>query len=42
MGACALQGVQQLAVLRYKDAPSKPLLQSPSYDNGLPSGIVSI
>jgi len=42
MGACAVQGIQQLAILRYKDAPNKPLLQSPSYDKGLPSGIVSI
>lgn len=42
MGACALQNTQQLAILRYKDAPSKPLIPSPSYDKGLPQGIVSI
>lgn len=42
MGECASQGIQQLAILRYKGTPSKPLLQSPGYYEGLPQGVVSI
>ncbi|KAM0733524.1 Laccase-1 [Formica fusca] len=40
MGVCASLGIQQLAILRYKDAPSKSLLPSPSYNEGLPQGVV--
>ncbi|XP_012225378.2 uncharacterized protein [Linepithema humile] len=40
LGDCAALGVQQLAILRYKDAPSKPSLQSPSYNKALPQGLV--
>ncbi|CAL1684660.1 unnamed protein product [Lasius platythorax] len=40
MGECASQGIQQLAILRYKGTPSKPLLQSPGYYEGLPQGVV--
>lgn len=42
MGACALNGVQQIAILRYNGASSLPQLQSPSYYTGLPQGVVSI
>lgn len=42
MGVCASLGIQQLAILRYKDAPSKSLLLSPSHNEGLPQGVVSI
>ncbi|XP_050461961.1 uncharacterized protein LOC126856957 [Cataglyphis hispanica] len=41
MGVCASIGVQQLAILRYKDAPSQSLLlPSPSYYEGLSQGVV--
>lgn len=42
LGDCATLGVQQLAILRYKGARSKPLLQTPSYNEALPQGLVSI
>lgn len=43
MGVCASLGIQQLAILRYKDAPSKSLLlPSPGYYEGLSQGVVSI
>ncbi|EFN87980.1 Laccase-4 [Harpegnathos saltator] len=40
MGGCALEEIQQVAILRYKGAPEKPQLQSPSYNAGLPQGLV--
>ncbi|XP_072743934.1 uncharacterized protein [Anoplolepis gracilipes] len=40
IGECASHGIQQLAILRYKGAPSKPLLQSPGYYEGLSPGVI--
>lgn len=43
MGVCASLGIQQLAILRYKNAPNKSLLlPSPGYYEGLSQGVVSI
>jgi hypothetical protein len=33
--------VQQLGILRYARGPYEPLTQPPSYDFGLPQGVVS-
>lgn len=42
MGGCTLNSVQQLAILRYKGAANTPQLQAPSYNQGLPQGLVSV
>ncbi|KAF4524249.1 hypothetical protein B566_EDAN008795 [Ephemera danica] len=40
LGECGAMRVQQLAVLRYARGPYEPLSQPPSYDFGLPQGVV--
>lgn len=41
LGECGIQRAQQLAILRYARGPYQPSTQSPTYDFGLPQGIVS-
>lgn len=41
LGECGIRRVQQLAVLRYVRAPFEPSGITPTYDDGLPQGIVS-
>ncbi|XP_076675786.1 uncharacterized protein LOC143372966 [Andrena cerasifolii] len=39
-GFCATPGIQQLATLQYLNASTTPVTPQPSYNNGLPQGIV--
>lgn len=41
LGECGIRRVQQLAILRYARGPYQPTSASPSYDVGLPQGVVS-
>lgn len=41
LGECGVNRVQQLAVLRYARGPYQPATQAPTYDVGLPQGVVS-
>ncbi|CAG9807488.1 unnamed protein product [Chironomus riparius] len=40
LGECGIKRVQQLAILRYARGPYQPTTAAPSYDVGLPQGIV--
>ncbi|XP_014240544.1 laccase-5 [Cimex lectularius] len=40
LGECGNKRVQQLAVLRYARGPYQPSTQAPTYDVGLPQGVV--
>ncbi|KAF6203776.1 hypothetical protein GE061_002111 [Apolygus lucorum] len=40
LGECGTKRVQQLAVLRYARGPYQPQSQAPTYDVGLPQGVV--
>ncbi|BES97114.1 Multicopper oxidase [Nesidiocoris tenuis] len=40
LGECGTKRVQQLAVLRYARGPYQPQAQAPTYDVGLPQGVV--
>ncbi|XP_046993056.1 laccase-4 [Schistocerca americana] len=40
LGECGNRRVQQLGVLRYARGPYEPLTQRPTYDVGLPQGVV--
>ncbi|KAK2584471.1 hypothetical protein KPH14_006846 [Odynerus spinipes] len=40
LGECGIERAQQLAVLRYARGPYQPITTPPSYDFGLPQGIV--
>nr|XP_022900258.1 laccase [Onthophagus taurus] len=40
LGECGIRRAQQLAILRYAMAPYQPSSQAPTYDFGLPQGIV--
>ncbi|XP_034840580.1 uncharacterized protein stw [Maniola hyperantus] len=40
LGECGIKRAQQLAILRYARGPYQPSSQPPSYDVGLPQGVV--
>lgn len=42
LGECGIKGVQQLAILRYARGPYQPSTQPPTYQTGLPQGVVSV
>lgn len=42
LGECGIMRAQQLAILRYARGPYQPTTQPPTYDFGLPQGVVSI
>lgn len=42
LGECGIKRAHQLAVLRYARGPFQPTTQAPTYDLGLPQGIVSL
>lgn len=41
LGECGIRRVQQLGILRYARGPYQPTTNSPTYDVGLPQGVVS-
>lgn len=41
LGECGIRRVQQLAILRYARGPYQPTSVAPTYDVGLPQGVVS-
>lgn len=41
LGECGIRRVQQLAILRYARGPYQPTANGPTYDVGLPQGVVS-
>lgn len=41
LGECGTKRAMQLAVLRYARGPYQPTTQQPTYDVGLPQGVVS-
>lgn len=41
LGECGIRRVQQLAILRYARGPYEPSSERPTYDVGLPQGVVS-
>lgn len=41
LGECGIKRVQQLAILRYARGPYQPGSPPPTYDVGLPQGVVS-
>lgn len=41
LGECGVRRVQQLAILRYARGPYQPSSQPPTYDFGIPQGVVS-
>lgn len=41
LGECGIRRVQQLAILRYARGPYQPTTSAPTYDVGLPQGVVS-
>lgn len=41
LGECGIRRVQQLAILRYARGPYQPTAVAPTYDVGLPQGVVS-
>ncbi|XP_026474637.1 laccase isoform X1 [Ctenocephalides felis] len=40
LGECGIERAQQLAVLRYARGPYQPSTPAPTYDSGLPQGVV--
>ena len=42
LGECGRKRVQQLGILRYARGPYQPTARPPTYDVGLPQGVVSI
>lgn len=42
LGECGIPRAQQLAILRYARGPYQPSTAPPTYDFGLPQGVVSI
>lgn len=42
LGECGIKRVQQLGILRYARGPYQPASRAPTYDVGLPQGVVSI
>lgn len=41
LGECGIKRTQQLAILRYARGPYQPATPAPTYDVGLPQGVVS-
>lgn len=41
LGECGIKRTQQLAILRYARGPYQPATQAPTYDVGIPQGVVS-
>lgn len=41
LGECGIRRAQQLAILRYARGPYQPASPAPSYDVGIPQGVVS-
>lgn len=41
LGECGIRRVQQLAIVRYARGPYQPTSVAPTYDVGLPQGVVS-
>lgn len=41
LGECGIRRAQQLAILRYARGPYQPSSAAPTYDVGLPQGVVS-
>lgn len=41
LGECGIRRVQQLAILRYARGPYQPASAAPTYDVGIPQGVVS-
>lgn len=41
LGECGIRRVQQLAILRYARGPYQPTSPAPTYDVGIPQGVVS-
>lgn len=41
LGECGIKRVQQLAILRYARGPYQPASAAPTYDIGIPQGVVS-
>lgn len=41
LGECGIKRVQQLAILRYARGPYQPVAAAPTYDVGIPQGVVS-
>lgn len=41
LGECGIRRTQQLGVLRYARGPYQPTTPPPTYDVGLPQGVVS-
>lgn len=41
LGECGIRRVQQLAILRYARGPYQPSSNPPTYDFGIPQGVVS-
>lgn len=42
LGECGIPRAQQLAILRYARGPYQPTTTAPTYDFGLPQGVVSV
>lgn len=40
LGECGIKRTQQLGILRYARGPYQPSSQVPTYDSGLPQGVV--
>lgn len=41
LGECGIKRSQQLAILRYARGPYQPATAAPTYDVGIPQGVVS-
>ena len=41
LGECGIKRAQQLAILRYARGPYQPASAAPTYDVGVPQGVVS-
>lgn len=41
LGECGIKRAQQLAILRYARGPYQPATEMPTYEVGLPQGVVS-
>ena len=41
LGECGIKRAHQLAILRYARGPYQPASQAPTYDVGVPQGVVS-
>lgn len=42
LGECGIRRVQQLAIIRYARGPYQPASTAPTYDVGIPQGVVSV